>query len=268
MKLDLKLLKNIAEEVRRGVQPLAGRVEAGRVVGIGAGGDLTKHIDAVAEEIVLNMLKTYEVPCTVVSEEKGVVEILGGNSNVYLIVDSLDGTTNALRNIPFYTTSLAVAGIPKLSAIHTSLVADLPSGKIFSAEKGKGAWLDGEALKPSKTQLVEEAVLTINISANTGMVEKFGRLISKTRHIRHFGANSLEICYVASGRLDAHIDFRRKLRVTDVAGAYLILKEAGGFIIGEDGRDLDSPAEHPSIRLSLLAAANMELMENLTKLIP
>ena len=65
-------------------------------------------------------------------------------------------------------------------------------------------------------------------------------LIAQTKHIRHFGANALELCFVADGLTDAFVDIRGKLRTTDVAAGFLILKEAGGIVTTPDNRALTS----------------------------
>jgi myo-inositol-1(or 4)-monophosphatase len=76
------------------------------------------------------------------------------------------------------------------------------------------------------------------ISADT--FNRLSRLISRSIHIRHFGANALELCYFARGLMDAYIDFRGKIRATDMAAAYLIVKEAGAKIYSDNGSELDS----------------------------
>lgn len=264
LKLNLELLMEIAEKVRFKVQSLIDSGKAGKIVGVGVGGDKTRYVDWVAEKTIFEMLKTNKISCVVVSEESGVKKILGGNQNTYLIVDGLDGTYNALRKIPFYAISLAVADKPKLSAVHTSLVANLSMEKmIFTAEKGLGAKLNGKPIKPSKTNNIEEALITLNPSTNKKILEKVSGILCKAQHIRHYGAISLEICYVASGRLDAAIDLRGKLRVTDLAASYHIIREAGGFIVREDGNMLDSLSDNPQRRVSFLAVGNKKLLNKL-----
>ena len=76
------------------------------------------------------------------------------------------------------------------------------------------------------------------VSADT--FNRLSRLISKAIHIRHFGANALELCYFARGLMDAYIDFRGKIRPTDMAAAYLIVNEAGGKIYSDNGSELES----------------------------
>jgi len=265
MKLDLSFLKLVASEVHRKIQPLIGTSEAELFMGVGAGGDKTRYIDMVAENTVFSMLEANSLSCTVISEERGVTRLGQDASYVYLIVDSLDGTSNALRGVPFFATSLALSEEPRLSSVHAGLVLDLCHERYFWAEKGKGAKQDGEVLKTSETGEVEDAFIGLDLSLQREQTlkERLAGLVSRTRHVRHFGANALEICYVASGKLDAFINIDRGLRVTDMAAAYLILREAGGLIHDEKGNTLDAPTTNPAERVPFVAAANSQIMQKI-----
>ena len=265
--VDLKLLEQIVKEVKSKVKPLIGRVEAWKIVGVGAGGDQTRYIDLVAEQTVFDFLKTNNISCFVVSEESGFRKVLDGNPNLYFIVDSLDGTYNALHGVPFNAISLAVANQLKLSAIRLGVVASLTDDMFFSAEKGSGAKLNGEPISPSQKEKIEDVLVSISFTPNKKFLEKISGILENVVHVRHFGANALEVCFVACGRLDAVIDIRGKLRVTDLAAAYLILKEAGGLIVDENGFPLDSPADSPEKKVSMIAAGNKKLLDKLLGLL-
>jgi len=264
LSLNVETLKEIASEVRRRVQLLIGVKEAGRPLGRGAGGDRTKLIDAVAERAVLTKLKKKGLSCVVVSEERGVTR-LGDGGDGYLIADALDGTNNALRGIPFYCTSLAVADKPKLSAVHSAVVQDLYRGEVFWASKGGGAFLESKPLSPSKVESLRDALVGVDLNPPIPNRKIGGimRLLKAARHSRHFGANALELCYVASGRLDAFVEVRGRMRVTDMAASQLIVREAGGLITSETGRSLDAPTSTPQFRLSFLAAGNKNLLNRI-----
>jgi myo-inositol-1(or 4)-monophosphatase len=87
-----------------------------------------------------------------------------------------------------------------------------------------------------------------------------------TKHLRHLGANALEMCYVVDGKTDAFIDIRGKLRVTDMAAAQLIIREAGGIITKPDGKSLNVPLE-ASQKVSFIAAANNTIYDKIHKLL-
>ena len=116
----------------------------------------------------------------------------------------------------------------------------------FRTDLTKSVWVT------SRVFLVE-ANRPLSSSAST-------RGLQKTKHLRHLGANALEICYVADGTTDAFIDIRGKLRVTDVAAAYLILLEAGGTMTSPEGKELSAPLT-PTQQVSFIAAANKQLYE-------
>ena len=149
MKIDwLKVLEEIANEVYLTVNPLLGTEMSKRTVGIGASGDPTKQIDAIAEEVVVQYLKKNNISCVLVGEECGTVKI-GGEPEVYMIVDSIDGTTNATRGINFASTSMAASPKDSLNSIETAVVMRLDNGKVYTAEKGRGAKYDGKKISPS-----------------------------------------------------------------------------------------------------------------------
>jgi myo-inositol-1(or 4)-monophosphatase len=91
-------------------------------------------------------------------------------------------------------------------------------------------------------------------------------VMAEAKHLRHFGANALELCYVADGTIDAFIDIRGKLRTTDVAAASLIIREAGGILTTPEGRPLDSELD-PKQKVEFIAAANGEVHQRILRLI-
>ena len=95
---------------------------------------------------------------------------------------------------------------------------------------------------------------------------KLTDLIAKTKHIRHFGANALELCYVANGLTDAFVDIRGKLRTTDVAAGFLILKEAGGIITKPDNQELNVELD-PKQTVSFVASGNVEIHNKIINLV-
>ncbi|MGW8289440.1 MAG: inositol monophosphatase family protein, partial [Candidatus Bathyarchaeia archaeon] len=92
------------------------------------------------------------------------------------------------------------------------------------------------------------------------------RLIQETKHIRHFGANALELCYVADGTTDAFIDIRGKLRTTDLAAAYLIVKEAGGKITTPTGDPLEAKLD-PKQTVKFVSSGNQKIHKTILSLV-
>ncbi|MGQ9531062.1 MAG: inositol monophosphatase family protein [Candidatus Bathycorpusculaceae bacterium] len=229
-------------------------------LGIGAGGDPIKQIDIAAENAIIKTLGEHNISFTLISEESGVKEYGAAPHEHFVTADPIDGTTNLMRGIPFYATSIAVSTKPVLSTIHTALVADLPHNITYIAQKGGGAHRNYQKITPSKNTSLEEAVIGIDL--NTYRVKeiapRLSEIIHKTKHIRHLGANALELCYVADGTTDAFLDLRGKLRATDMAAAWLIIQEAGAKITTSEGKTLNVKLD-PKQKVTFIAAANQKI---------
>jgi myo-inositol-1(or 4)-monophosphatase len=155
-----------------------------------------------------------------------------------------------------------------LSDVDVALVADVMRNNTYTAEKGQGAYKNGKRIKPSEVVKLEEALVGVDINTFQArqFVEQLSEILKRTRHLRHLGANALEICYVADGTSDAFIDIRGKLRVTDIAAAYLILPEAGGVFTTPEGSKLNARLD-PKQRVSLIAAANKSMYNTIVNMI-
>ncbi len=256
----LPLLKECAQSIREKTLPLIARPEAAKTHGRGAGGDQMKKIDLIAEKALIQVLEKNKASCTLISEESGIKRIGQEPSEYYLTTDPIDGTTNAIRGLPFVATSLATSKTKKISDIDTALVTDILHDIIYTARRGHGAYRNEQKIRTVTTSSLEGAVIGMDLGTpkKEELIAHFITLLQKTKHLRHLGANALEICYVADGTTDAFIDVRGKLRVTDVAAAYLILLEAGGIMTSPEGKELNVPLT-PTQRVSFIATANKQL---------
>ncbi len=258
LEINMKCLKEIAREVCSAVRPLIGTEESKKVVGKGFGGDYTLLVDKIAEDTIINYLKHRKISCVFIGEECGILN-LGEKPKSYLIADAIDGTTNATKGINFFSTSLAVSPTDNLGDIQIALVMNLLTKEIFEAKKGEGAKFRGKKIKTSETTCLKDAILGINISRSSDSVEPTSPFMKIAKSVRSFGSASLEICYVASGCLDAYIDIRSMLRPFDFAAALLIVWEAGGVVFQPDGRGYDGYSLSEINRFSILASANERL---------
>ena len=267
----LSVFQAISKEVYNEVSTMLGSNQAKKIVGRGAGGDMTMHIDKRAEEIVINFLERKNISCILVSEECG-IKIIGENLKDYVVLDGIDGTSNAVRGIPFTSISIAHATRPYLQEVDVGLVMDLYKGITFSAETGKGAYEEEFLLKPSSITSLMDGIFSVKLPTNMKQKEmlcditRLIPLISNIRKLRQLGSVALELCYVASGRLDACIDLRHKIRATDLAAAYLIVREAGGLIFTPDGNEVAIKLEAKA-KTSFIAAANSTLYRNIFRLL-
>jgi myo-inositol-1(or 4)-monophosphatase len=213
-------------------------------------------------------LKGKKIDFTLISEESGIIKYGANLLECYVTTDPIDGTTNLLRGAPFYATSIAVSERPFLRSIRAGVVADLFHGTTYAAEKGVGAYRDGQKISSSPGVSVEEGVIGLDLNSFRikELVPRLTALMAEAKHLRHFGANALELCYVADGTIDAFIDIRGKLRTTDVAAASLIIREAGGILTTPEGKSLDAKLD-PKQKVEFIAAANAEVHERILRLI-
>src|ERR1051325_1302523 len=223
----LVLLREMADAVARVVKETPPE-RFGVELGMGADGTATKLVNDLAEREILTLLKARKAKLNLLSEEAGYQDHKG---DAVLVVDPIDGTTNAVRGIPFYCVSLAV-GRESLSDVDVGLVQNLATGDRFEAARGQGATLNG---KPIRVKAEGKDVVV----ATSGITK--AELPAAKSVFRSFGASALEMCLVGSGALDAYHYNKPMLRVIDVAASTLIVREAGGVVLDRSGKDLDLP---------------------------
>ncbi len=183
----------------------------------------------------------------VLSEESGLHE---PDRPVLVVVDPVDGSTNASRRLPFYATSLcALDDKGPLAAV----VAQLPDGPRYEAVRGQGSRRDGRPVRPSVCREMGRAVVGVNgwPSRHLGW-----------RQYRALGSAALELCAVADGRLDGFVDLsRRGLAPWDYLGALLVCQESGAHVVDGEGRDL--VVRVSGERRSVVGAGTAELLDQL-----
>lgn len=259
----VEILREAAARVYENVRDMAGTASAAGNFGRGAGGDISRRIDIVAEKAVLDYLRESDQRCTVIGEECGRVE-LSENPEGFVIMDAVDGSANAVRGVPFFCCSLAYAEADRLSSITCGVVANLSNGDQYWASKGGGAYLGENPIRVSGSRLIYH-IVGINTSRLTPEAARRLRpVFEHPNHTRHFGANALEMAMVAAGKMDILIDLRGRIRVPDLAAGYIIVKEAGGLVLDEKLKPLDSKLGS-AIRLSFFAAATRDILDAIVK---
>ncbi|HEX7468084.1 MAG TPA: bifunctional fructose-bisphosphatase/inositol-phosphate phosphatase [Methanobacterium sp.] len=263
-------------EAQKAVKPLVGTAEAAKVVKMGADGTPTKFIDLVAENKVVQVLEDFERPVTLVSEEIGEFKIGEGRSEAVFVVDPLDGTRNAIKNIPAYGISIAVAE-PKfasnsvsiqekltISDIEIGFVKNFATDDIYNAELGKGAWLNGERVKPSGRKDVSGS--SIGAYIYRAEMSKIDRLCKTVSSMRILGSVAIELCYVADGTYDAFLDVRGNLRIVDISAAKLIIEESNGVVTDEKCRPLNNGLNVID-RTSIIASCNKDIHREIIEIL-
>ncbi len=226
----------------------------GSNIGIGADGTVTKYVDKIAEDAAFDFLKKSKLKVNLLSEEIGFVD---NGSDYTFVLDPIDGTRNAYRGIPFFAVSLAI-GKSKISDVEYGIVKNIPTGDVFTAEKGFGAFLN-------KTKIGVPNVPDSELCSSLALGKNFDKLtisLAKKEKVRSLGSASLEMCMVAIGALDFYVVGKEYMRVVDIAASTLILREAGGIVTNILGEELDMSFTLDE-RTSVVAACNEELIHKI-----
>jgi fructose-1,6-bisphosphatase/inositol monophosphatase family enzyme len=250
--LAIKTAESVARKVKKAC--VTDFYRFGNTVGLGADGTVTKFIDKLAEDVALKIVNKSKVKVNVLSEEAGFID----NGGKYtFVLDPLDGTRNAYRGIPFYSVSIGV-GKKRISDVEYGVVKNIPTGDIYTAEKGFGAFLNGKRFCVPEVP-DKELLSSLALGKNS---DKVTLKFAKRDKVRSLGSSSLEMCMVAIGGLDYFIVGKEYLRVIDIAASVLILREAGGFVTNISGKNLDMPFDLEE-RSSVVAACNMDLVKEI-----
>ena len=204
--------------------------------------DVVTALDTAAERLVRATIEAQRPEDAFLGEEGGTS---AGTSGVRWVLDPIDGTVNFVYGIPAYAVSIAaeVEG-----QVHAGVVVDVVSGEEFTAAVGSGAYLrrgpDAEATPlalPAPPRL-DQALVATGFGYDAGQRERqagaVARMLPQVRDIRRIGAASLDLCYLAAGRVDAYVE--EGLHRWDFAAGALVCREAGAAVTGLDD---DEPSE-------------------------
>jgi len=231
-------------------------LERERDMGEGADGTPTKRVDQIAEETALEHL-LQNTDFSILSEEAGLVEQKGDG---YVIMDPIDGTNNAIFEIPFYCISLA--STPNdLSDVEVGYVKNLTSGIEYYALKGEGSFKGNKRLSPERS-----GNRTVSLYMGENAIAESYEIPPKVRRVRSLGSAALSMCMVAEGIFDLFYhrtpEEEKSLRITDIAAATLILREVGGEVYGKDRTRLNMGIS-PTERKDVIAIYDEAIMEEL-----
>ena len=195
--------------------------------------DFVSEVDRAAEDAIIEILLEAYPSHEILAEESGV----RGESEYQWIIDPLDGTTNFLHSFPQYAVSIALL---HKGVLNQAVIYDPVRNDLFTATKGRGAYLNDRRLRVTKETHLKNALIGTgfpytnfaHIDAYMGM---FRDLIQKTAGLRRPGSAALDLAYTAAGRFDGF--FEIGLKPWDIAAGCLLVQEAGGLVGDFEGNE-------------------------------
>ena len=220
--------------------------------------DFVTQVDKGAEEAAIGVIRASYPDHAILAEESG--ENLGGSKTDYRwIIDPLDGTTNFIHGFPQFCVSI---GIEHRGALAHAVVYDPGKNELFTASKGRGAFLNDRRLRVTRCQKLGDALVGTGfpfkeLSRVDPYLRQLRTVMSSCAGVRRAGSAALDLAYVASGRLDAF--WEMGLSPWDMAAGALLIQEAGGLVgdlAGDQGymRSGDIAAATPKVFPQLLQA--------------
>jgi myo-inositol-1(or 4)-monophosphatase len=191
--------------------------------------------DHRAEEILHAELARARPGYGFLLEERG--EIEGADRTHRFIADPLDGTTNFLHGIPHFAISIA---LEREGEVVAGLILNPATHEIFTAEKGKGAFLNDRRIRVAARSELADALIGTGIPhsgrpAHDHYLAELRAVMAASAGVRRLGAAALDLAWTAAGRFDGF--WERNLRPWDLAAGIVILREAGGFVSDAEGKE-------------------------------
>ncbi|MBD2300421.1 inositol monophosphatase family protein [Nostoc sp. FACHB-190] len=202
----------------------------------GRPGDLVTAADKASEAVVLEVIHRHLPQHSILAEESGKI---GNQDNEFLwAIDPLDGTTNYAHQYPFFAVSigLLINGTPQVGVIYDPL-----HNELFQAAAGLGATRNRRPIKVSQTNELRKSLLVTGFAydrreTSDNNYAEFCHLTHLTQGVRRSGSASIDLAYVACGRVDGY--WERGLSPWDIVAGIILLQEAGGKVTAYDGSPL------------------------------
>ncbi|MGA9408736.1 MAG: inositol monophosphatase family protein [Bacteroidota bacterium] len=189
--------------------------------------NLVTEIDKQAEALIIKKIKQHYPSHNILAEESGEQHI---QSEYKWVIDPLDGTTNFTHALPIFCVSI---GIELNGTIVAGAIYDPSADEMFTAEKGRGAFLNGKKIHVSSNDSLINSLLVTgfpyNVKENPNhVVEHFVKFLMEGQGVRRLGSAALDLAYIATGRLDGYWEVF--LNPWDKAAGILLVQEAGGVV--------------------------------------
>ena len=219
--------------------------------------DFVSNADLRAETILREELQKARPDYGFLMEESGETKGSSPEGRRW-IVDPLDGTSNFLHGLPHFAISI---GLEEKGRILAGVIYDPVKDEMFFAENGQGAFLNDRRIRVSGRRdpaqcLIATGIPFLGREGHQKFLEEAERVMARTAGLRRWGVASLDLAYVAAGRIDGY--WERGLSPWDIAAGIIIVREAGGLVSEVDRREIrpDSPsilAGNPDISERLAA---------------
>ncbi|MCP9485773.1 MAG: hypothetical protein MSC30_07915 [Gaiellaceae bacterium MAG52_C11] len=220
----LEACRDSVADIRGVLADLPTRVEREPVAKTGEGGDDTTAIDAAAEAAVVARLAQLDEGFTLVSEELGEASF-GSGGPWRVVVDPIDGSLNAKRDIPFFSLSVAVADGRTMADVVFGYVYDFGSGEEWTATRGGGAQRNGSALGAVRPK-DEIEILSFEATTTAEVADKAAAVAGIAYRLRIMGSLAISLCHLAAGRVDGVCSLK-PARSVDIAAGQLLVREVG-----------------------------------------
>lgn len=263
----LNLSDEIALNVEYTLDKTSDDPELRNITKIGADGTPTHKIDEYAENTAIETIKKTGKSLILISEEIGTIKIGEDDPEVVILMDPIDGTTNAIKKIPCYGISIAIAEIKHGMDLKNITLGDIEIGYVknfvnedtYIGIKDHGATKNNQKMELSPINKLSEATLCNYIyRENPAQINK---IISSVRRLRLMGAISIELCYIADGTYDVFLD-TKAVRLFDIAAAQLILKENNGIVTNTQSQPLSNQLDLME-STSIIATSNSQIHQNI-----
>lgn len=238
----LEIFREVCETINRVVSPIRGTDRRARTTRPGQ-----YAIDVVADRAALDVMRGGEF--TIVSEESGVTGLMG--SDLTVVIDPIDGSSNAARDLPYWATSLCALDA---AGPYVAMVVNHATFEVTTAIRGSGACRGDVAIHASTARRVEDSFIALSTVPS--------RML-QWKQFRAMGSCALALCDVATGAFDGYLDGASVHAPWDYLGGYLICSEAGAQVI--DMQDRPLAVADPDARRHLVAAGTTELTASLRR---
>lgn len=196
--------------------------------------NLVTEADLASEALIIERIRSHYPRHSILAEEAGDVVVIETGEGYKWIIDPLDGTTNYAHAYPCFCVTIA---LEKDGDILLGVTYDPTRDELFTAEKGKGAALNGKPIRVSTTDDIGNSLLVTgfpyDIKLREAPLRHLNEFLLASRGVRRDGSAAIDMAYVACGRFDGF--WEESLKPWDVAAGKLLVEEAGGIVSNYDG---------------------------------